>query len=327
MRLVSFKDSSGVRIGAVVDDKVVHLNALLSAAERVPDDMTGFLAAGEPAMAAARKAIDAFKRGEGRDAAIALKDADLQAPVPRPGKILMGGRNYLRHLDELRKEGAGRGEKIITPPMPHIFAKYHDSITGPGKPVIYPKIVRQLDIEGELTAVIGKRAYHVEEADALDYVAGYTIINDVSARCLQAQGLLTISKGYETFCPMGPWMVTKDEIPDPQQLWVKTYINEREVCVAHTSEMLFNIKQFIAALSRVFPLDPGDVLRDRLASRPRHVSRSAAAGGPGRHDAGGDRIHRRAREPGRRRAALVSRFRRPPGPGRHQQRLCYPLPR
>jgi len=178
MRLVSFKDSSGVRIGAVVDDKVVHLNALLSAAERVPDDMTGFLAAGEPAMAAARKAIDAFKRGEGRDAAIALKDADLQAPVPRPGKILMGGRNYLRHLDELRKEGAGRGEKIITPPMPHIFAKFHDSITGPGKPVIYPKIVRQLDIEGELTAVIGKRAYHVEEADALDYVAGYTIIND-----------------------------------------------------------------------------------------------------------------------------------------------------
>jgi 2-keto-4-pentenoate hydratase/2-oxohepta-3-ene-1,7-dioic acid hydratase in catechol pathway len=182
------------------------------------------------------------------------------APVPRPGKILMGGRNYLRHLDELRKEGATRGEKIITPPMPHIFAKYHDSVTGPGKPVIYPKIVKQLDIEGELTVVIGKRAYYVEEADAMDYVAGYTIINDVSARCLQAQGLLTISKGYETFCPMGPWMVTKDEIPDPQNLTVKSYLNDKVVCEAHTSEMLFTIKQFIAALSRVFPLDPGDVL-------------------------------------------------------------------
>jgi 2-keto-4-pentenoate hydratase/2-oxohepta-3-ene-1,7-dioic acid hydratase in catechol pathway len=92
--------------------------------------MTAFLTAGEPAMAAARKAVEAFKRGEGRNAGVALKDADLQAPVPRPGKILMGGRNYLRHLDELRKEGAGRGEKIVTPPMPHIFAKYHDSITG-----------------------------------------------------------------------------------------------------------------------------------------------------------------------------------------------------
>ena len=92
------------------------------------------------------KRIDAFKRGEGRDAAIALRDADLQAPVPRPGRgnFSWVAANYLRHLDELRKEGAGRGEKIITPPMPHIFAKYHNSITGPGKPVIYPKIVRQL---------------------------------------------------------------------------------------------------------------------------------------------------------------------------------------
>lgn len=260
MRLVSYRAEGRIKIGAVVDDKVVPLNAVLNPAEHVPDDMTAFLTAGDAAMAAARKAVDQYRRGQAKDAAIALKDADLQAPVPRPGKILMGGRNYLRHLDELRKEGAGRGEKIITPPIPHIFAKYHDSITGPGKPVVYPKIVKQLDIEGELTAVIGKRAYYVDEADALDYVAGYTIINDVSARCLQAQGLLTISKGFETFCPMGPWMVTSDEIPDPQTLWVKTYINEREVCTAHTSEMLFNIRQFIASLSRVFPLDPGDVL-------------------------------------------------------------------
>jgi 2-keto-4-pentenoate hydratase/2-oxohepta-3-ene-1,7-dioic acid hydratase in catechol pathway len=260
MRLVSLRKDGRVGIGAVVDDKVVPLNSVLPPSERVPDDMTAFLVAGDAAMAFARKAVDLYQRGQAKDAAVALKDADLQAPVPRPGKILMGGRNYLRHLDELRKEGASRGEKIVTPPMPHIFAKYHDSITGPGKPVIYPKIVRQLDIEGELTAVIGKRAYYVDEADALDYVAGYTIINDVSARCLQAQGLLTISKGFETFCPMGPWMVTSDEIPDPQTLTVKTYINEREVCTAHTSEMLFNIRQFIASLSRVFPLDPGDVL-------------------------------------------------------------------
>jgi 2-keto-4-pentenoate hydratase/2-oxohepta-3-ene-1,7-dioic acid hydratase in catechol pathway len=172
----------------------------------------------------------------------------------------MGGRNYLRHLDELRKEGASRGEKIITPPMPHIFAKYHNSVTAHGKPIIYPKIVKQLDLEGELTAVIGRTAYYVEEKDALDYVAGYTIMNDVSARCLQAQGLLTISKGFETFCPIGPWMVTKDEIPDPQNLTVRTYLNDLEVCKAHTSEMLFTIRQFIAALSRVFPLEPGDVL-------------------------------------------------------------------
>jgi 2-keto-4-pentenoate hydratase/2-oxohepta-3-ene-1,7-dioic acid hydratase in catechol pathway len=144
--------------------------------------------------------------------------------------------------------------------MPHIFAKYATAITGHQKPIIYPKIVKQLDLEGELTVIIGKRAYHVEEEDALDYVAGYTIMNDVSARCLQAQGLLLISKGFETFCPMGPYLVTKDEIPDPQNLSVKTYLNDLEVCSAHTSEMLFSVKQFIASLSRMFPLEPGDVL-------------------------------------------------------------------
>ncbi len=260
MKLVSYRQNGGLRIGAVVDDKVVHLNALLPADRQIPDDMVEFLQLGEPAMAAARAALERFAREQPAAAAVPLASCDLMSPVPRPGKILMGGRNYLRHLDELRKEGAGRGEKIITPPMPHIFAKYHNSVTGHGKPIIYPKIVKQLDLEGELTAVIGKTAYYVEEKDALDYVAGYTIMNDVSARCLQAQGLLTISKGFETFCPIGPWMVTKDEIPDPQDLTVRTFINDLEVCKAHTSEMLFTIRQFIAALSRVFPLEPGDVL-------------------------------------------------------------------
>ena len=150
MRLVSFNDGGETRIGVVVADKVVPVNAMLPASERVSDDMTAFLAAGEPAMRAARAAAEAYERGAGADTAIDLKDADLLAPVPRPGKILMGGRNYLRHLDELRREGSSRGEKIITPPMPHIFAKYHDSVTGHGNPVIYPKIVRQLDLEGEL---------------------------------------------------------------------------------------------------------------------------------------------------------------------------------
>jgi len=244
----------------VVDGVVVHLNALLGADEQIPDNMVEFLERADDAMDAAWRAVGRFLRARPAAAASALASCDLLSPVPRPGKILMGGRNYLRHLDELRKEGAGRGETIITPPMPHIFAKYHNSVTGHGKPVIYPKIVRQLDLEGELTAVIGKRAYFVEEKDALDYVAGYTIMNDVSARCLQAQGLLTIAKGFETFCPIGPWMVTKDDIPDPQNLTVRTFINDLEVCRAHTSEMLFTIRQFIASLSRVFPLDPGDVL-------------------------------------------------------------------
>jgi acylpyruvate hydrolase len=260
MKLVSYRHNGAVRIGAVAADQVVHLNGILPAAEAIADDMVEFLKRGDSAMNAARRALAHYEAERPASAATPLATCDLLSPVPRPGKILMGGRNYLRHLDELRKEGAPRGEKIITPPMPHIFAKYHNAVTGHGKPIIYPKIVKQLDLEGELTAVIGKTAYYVEEKDALDYVAGYTIMNDVSARCLQAQGLLTIAKGFETFCPIGPWMVTSDEIPDPQTLTVRTYLNDLEVCKAHTSEMLFTIPQFIASLSRVFPLEPGDVL-------------------------------------------------------------------
>lgn len=258
MKLVSFLAQGGMHLGAVVGAEVIRLNDYLPASEQLPSDMVQFLRLGDAAMQAARNAVE--RHALDPKPALALAAADLQAPVPRPGKIMMGGRNYLRHLDELREEGKARQEKIVTPPMPHIFSKYAESVTGPGKPIIYPKIVKQLDLEGELTAVIGKRAYWVDEADALDYVAGYTIINDVSARDLQAQGLLLISKGFETFCPMGPWMVTADEIPDPQNLSVRTYINDREVCVAHTSEMLFSVRQFIAHLSRVFPLEPGDVL-------------------------------------------------------------------
>jgi acylpyruvate hydrolase len=260
VKLVTFKVDGLERIGAVVNSQVIRLNDFLPSQEQLPENMVSFLVAGEPAMALARSAVAHFEAQGSNAGSMPLASADLQAPVTNPGKIMMGGRNYLRHLDELREEGRARSEKIVTPPMPHIFAKYSTAITGPGKPIIYPNIVKQLDLEGELTVVIGKRAYHVEEADALDYVAGYTIMNDVSARCLQAQGLLLISKGFETFCPMGPWMVTKDEIPDPQNLKVQTYLGDKPVCTAHTSEMLFSVRQFISHLSRIFPLEPGDVL-------------------------------------------------------------------
>lgn len=260
MKLVTYELNSAILIGAEVNGRIIHLNSFLAPTEQLPENMVSFLSLGQPAMDLAKKSIETYQSKNDASLGIPTAQANLHSPILNPSKIMMGGRNYLRHLDELRKEGASRQEKIVTPPMPHIFAKYATAITGPNKPIIYPKIVKQLDLEGELTVVIGKRAYHVEENDAMDYVAGYTIMNDVSARCLQAQGLLLISKGFETFCPMGPYLVTKDEIPDPQNLTVKTYLNDLEVCSAHTSEMLFSVKQFIASLSKMFPLEPGDVL-------------------------------------------------------------------
>ena len=185
-----------------------------------------------------------------------LASVKLTAPVPHPPKLMMGGRNYTRHIDELR----GTDATIPVPPTPRIFAKYHTAITGPGDPVVYPRMVKQLDFEGEFSVVIGRTARYVKEEDALDFVGGYTIVNDVTARCIQATGELIVSKNFATFAPMGPWIVTPDEIPDPHDLGVRTYLNGRQVSEAHTSEMLFNIPQYIAFLSQVFPLEPGDVL-------------------------------------------------------------------
>ncbi|HEY8370279.1 MAG TPA: fumarylacetoacetate hydrolase family protein, partial [Thermodesulfobacteriota bacterium] len=243
------------RIGAVVDSTVVDLNAVLGEGA-LPGDMAAFLAAGQPAMAKAREAVERFRDGGHAKAGRPLAEVELLAPVPRPPKIMMGGRNYDRHISELRSTG----EHIPRPPYPRIFAKYHTSVTGPGAPVYYPKMVTKLDFEGEFTVVIGKLARNVKESDWLDYVAGYTIVSDVTARDVQATGELITSKNFETFCPMGPWIVTPDEVPDPHNLTVRLYINDKKVSESNTSEMIYRIPQYIAFLSQVMPLEPGDIL-------------------------------------------------------------------
>ena len=257
MKLVTFKDNKGVRIGAVVDDKVVDFALALGCGqEPIPDEMVAFLRAGEPAMEKARQAVERYKQGAVDDAAQPLAAVKLMAPVLRPPKIIMGGRNYVNHVTELQQTDAS----IRIPPFPRIFSKYHTAIVGPGDNVVRPKIDKLVDFEGELTVVIGKAARNVEEKDAYDYVAGYTIINDVTARGVQAKQELILSKNFETFCPMGPWIVTKDEIPDPHTLTTTTYINDRKMAENKTADMLFNVPQYISFLSKAFLLEPGDVL-------------------------------------------------------------------
>lgn len=257
MRIVSFEKNGEINIGAVVGDTVVDLNAVLADhSSLLPDDMAEFMALGTKALDLAAEAVARFGEGAHAAAGAPLSSIKLAAPVPHPPKLMMGGRNYRRHIDELR----GTDAAIPVPPTPRIFAKYHTAITGPNDPVIYPRLVKQLDFEGEFSVVIGKTARYVSEEDALDFVGGYTIVNDVTARCIQATGELIVSKNFVTFAPMGPWIVTPDEIPDPHNLTVRTYINDRQVSEAHTSDMLFNIPQYIAFLSQVFPLEPGDVL-------------------------------------------------------------------
>lgn len=257
MKLISFVVEGEIHIGAVIENTVVDLNVTTAdEPEPLPKDMVAFLALGEPALNRAREIVRRFEKGNPTDAVIPLKSVELLAPIPHPPKIIMGGRNYLDHIQEMQD----RGLKIPVPPFPHTFCKYHTCVVGPGKPVIYPKISKVLDFEGELTVVIGKPGRRVKEEDAHDYIAGYTIVNDITARDLQEIGERELSKNFETFAPMGPWIVTADEIPDPYSLTIRTYINDKFVSEAKTSGMLFNISKYIAFTSTVYTLEPGDII-------------------------------------------------------------------
>jgi 2-keto-4-pentenoate hydratase/2-oxohepta-3-ene-1,7-dioic acid hydratase in catechol pathway len=182
-----------------------------------------------------------------------LTDTELLAPVARPGKIVAIGRNYREHIEE---EGADR------PAAPLIFAKWPSSVVGPGAEIRWdPELATQVDYEAELAVVIGRPARHVSESEALDYVLGYTCLNDVSARDIQfGDGQWVRGKSLDTFCPMGPVLVTSDEIPDPQQLAISCRVGGTVLQDASTAQMYFGVAAIVSYCSRSFTLEPGDVI-------------------------------------------------------------------
>jgi 2-keto-4-pentenoate hydratase/2-oxohepta-3-ene-1,7-dioic acid hydratase in catechol pathway len=183
----------------------------------------------------------------------ALEDVRLYPPIARPGKIIGIGLNYEDHAAET---GADIPEKPI------VFAKYPNTVTGPGNSIIIPKITEQADYEAELAVVIGRKARHVEAEDALDYVFGYMNANDVSSRDLQFSegGQWTRSKSIDTFAPIGPYLVTKDEIEDPQNLSVKCTLNGEVMQDGTTEKMIFSVAEIVAFLSTGMTLEPGDII-------------------------------------------------------------------
>jgi 2-keto-4-pentenoate hydratase/2-oxohepta-3-ene-1,7-dioic acid hydratase in catechol pathway len=182
-----------------------------------------------------------------------LTDAPLLSPSAAPSKILAIGLNYADHA---RESG------IEPPKAPVLFVKTPNSIAGPGEAIRYSKDdSTQVDYEVELAVVMGREARRVSEADALDYVLGYTVCNDVSARDAQfADQQWVRGKSFDTFCPLGPWIVTADEIPDPQTLGLRCRVNGRTLQESTTAEMIFGCAELISYLSRVMTLEPGDVI-------------------------------------------------------------------
>jgi 2-keto-4-pentenoate hydratase/2-oxohepta-3-ene-1,7-dioic acid hydratase in catechol pathway len=183
---------------------------------------------------------------------LSLDEVELGPPVPDPEKILCLGLNYPDHATE---------SGLDIPPVPTFFAKFLNSLVGPTSPVILPAVSHFIDYEGELVVVIGKRCKHVAGQEALAYVAGYTICNDVSARDLQIQtSQWTAGKAIDTFAPMGPGIVLAADLPDPQTLTLTTCVNGEVVQRESTSQMIFSVAATIAFLSSFMTLEPGDVI-------------------------------------------------------------------
>lgn len=181
-----------------------------------------------------------------------LADVKLLAPVPRPGKIICVGLNYRDHARET-------GQKL--PDEPVLFSKFTNSVVGPGADVLVPPEAERIDYEAELAVVIGRRATAVPAADALLHVAGYACANDVSSRSLQfrsAQWLL--GKAIDTFLPLGPYLVTADEVPDPQALGIRCLVNEEVRQSSSTAEMVFGVAELVGFISRTITLEPGDLV-------------------------------------------------------------------
>ncbi len=234
--------------GVLDGDKVVDLLAA-----GLPVDATGDLMAivrgGDAMLAKVRAALGSSKRRE-----YSLDQVKLCAPLFHPSKIIAVGLNYIDHCKEA---------KLPVPSEPVLFAKWPNSVTGPYDDLTWPEgVTQEVDYEVELGVVIGKRCHNVSEKDALDYVCGYTVVNDVSARDLQFANAKQWDRGksLDTFCPWGPWIVTRDEIKDPHKLTVRTVLNGKEMQISNTKNLIFNINQIIAYASQGTTLMPGDLI-------------------------------------------------------------------
>ena len=243
MKLATFTHQQVMRIGVIDGESVVDLTA---AAPDLPREMVGFLERGPTALATAR---DAATTGKHR---LPLSEVRLEAPVFRPPKFLGIGLNYADHVRETGKE---------IPAIPMVFNKQSTCVTGPGGDIHIPRVSQEVDYEGELGFVIGRRCRHVSKERAPEVIAGYLVVNDVSVRDWQFRSpTFIMGKSFDTHGPTGPWIVTGDEIGDPHALAIKTWVNGELRQNSNTRELIFNCFNLVAFLSTAFTLEPGDII-------------------------------------------------------------------
>jgi 2-keto-4-pentenoate hydratase/2-oxohepta-3-ene-1,7-dioic acid hydratase in catechol pathway len=246
MRLATLATPAGPRAAILSGDQYVDLYATDMT---IPSSVRALIAAGPDALRAAAEVVKSPFAVR-----ILANNATLLPPVPDPPKILCIGLNYRDHARENNR---------AIPTEPVLFAKFANTLIGHGAPIRLPKVSTKVDYEAELVVVLGKHGGDVSEADAMSFVAGYTVGHDVSARDWQFKGeekQWTIGKTFDTFAPTGPHLVTADEVPDPHNLQVRLQLNGETMQDSNTREFIFTVPKLIAYLSQVVTLEPGDLI-------------------------------------------------------------------
>lgn len=246
MKLVTYLYRGRVSIGKLVDDQVIDLPA---SDATLPTSMLEFLAMGPQAMTRATR-LEAAQA-----VTVPLSSVQLLAPIANPGKFLAIGMNYTKHVEEARQAG------LALPNVQVWFNKQVSCINDPYGAVRMPKVSDMLDYEVELAVVIGRRCRNISASDARSVIAGYMVCNDVTVRDWQLRSpTMTIGKSFDTTGPIGPWIVTDDEVADPHALHMRLWVNGVERQNESTGSMVYNIYQQIEHLSTAMTLEPGDIL-------------------------------------------------------------------
>jgi len=261
MKLVAYRlNEDAARLGVIVETLIVDV-ARFGKRTNVPfpDAMLDLIDQGPVALEVLAQLLEDVDRRLLVGTSIPFANASLLAPIPRPRKNIFGiGLNYTEHVAEAAR-ALDTSEDL--PQQPVIFSKPPTAVIADGDPIMHNKaITQQLDWEAELAVVIGTRAHRASKEDALSHVFGYTVINDISARDCRRSGQWIVSKGQHTFAPMGPCIVTTDEIEDPQDLRITCFVNGVEKQNSTTEFMLFNVKDLIEDLSQGIILEPGDII-------------------------------------------------------------------
>lgn len=261
MKLATYTINHTVpRLGVVIDNHIIDLEDVAKIKkEALPKTMLELIDLGLPEVARIQTLIDSLTTEELSNCEYPLSNATFLAPIPKPRKNIIGiGLNYTEHVAESARTLDTSNE---LPQQPVIFSKPPTTVTATNTEILHnTKLTQQLDWEVELAVIISKKGKYVKAENAMDYVFGYTVINDISARDCRRSGQWIVSKGQDTFAPMGPVLVTRDEIADPHNLNLSLKVNGVEKQNSNTKFMLFNINALIEDLSTVFTLEAGDII-------------------------------------------------------------------